>query len=284
MSYPLRPRNLKKSGLDNDNVAALRDLYRKVTQLTEGQPNQGGTGALTWDADRGTFTVTVLGGSTFAIGEDVVYFAKNTSGSTIPIGSPVMLTGAVGASGKLTFGLAVADGSVSADYMMGVTLQPVADNDFGYVKHFGLVRGFRTDGVPQGETWADGDLLYFDPATPGTWTNVKPAAPNIHDPVAVVVTASSGTNGSIFVRMRVSEALTTLQDVYVNGSLSDGKILIYDSGQSRWETNHITAGSNISITNGAGSVTVATTGASGSFTAASGQTITVVNGIITSIV
>lgn len=284
MSYPLRPRNLKKSGLDNDNVAALRDLYRKVTQLTEGQPNQGGTGALTWDADRGTFTVTVLGGSIFAIGEDVVYFAKNTSGSTIPIGSPVMLTGAVGASGKLTFGLAVADGSVSADYMMGVTLQPVADNDFGYVKHFGLVRGFRTDGVPQGETWADGDLLYFDPATPGTWTNVKPAAPNIHDPVAVVVTASSGTNGSIFVRMRVSEALTTLQDVYVNGSLSDGKILIYDSGQSRWETNHITAGSNISITNGAGSVTVATTGASGSFTAASGQTITVVNGIITSIV
>lgn len=284
MSYPLRPKNLKKSGLDNDNVAALRDLYRKVTQLTEGQPNQGGTGALTWDADRGTFTVTVLNGSTFAIGEDVVYFAKNTSGSTIPLGSPVMFTGAVGASGKLTFGLAVADGSVPADYMMGVTLQPVANNDFGYVKHFGLVRGFRTDGVPQGETWVDGDLLYFDPATPGTWTNIKPVAPNIHDPVAVVVTASSGANGSIFVRMRVSESLTTLQDVYVNGSLSNGKILIYDSGQSRWETNHITAGSNISITNGAGSVTVATTGASGSFTAASGQTITVVDGIITSIV
>ena len=284
MPYPLRPKNLKKSGLDNDNIAALRDLNRRVTQLTEGQPNQGGVGALTWDEDRGTFTVTVLGGSTFAIGEDVVYFAKNTSGGSIPIGSPVMFTGAVGASGKLTFGLAVANGSVPADYMMGVTLQPVANNGFGYVKHFGLVRGFRTDGVPQGETWADGDLLYFDPATPGTWTNIKPIAPNIHDPVAVVVTSSSGANGSIFVRMRVSEALTTLQDVYVNGSLSNGKILIYDAAQSRWETNHITAGSNIAITNGAGAVTIATAGASGSFTAASGQTITVVNGIITSIV
>jgi hypothetical protein len=284
MSYPIRPKNLKKSGLDNDNVAALRDLYRKVTQLTEGQPNQGGVGALTWDEDRGTFTVTVLGGATFAIGEDVVYFAKNTSGGSIPIGSPVMFTGAVGASGKLTFGLAVANGSVPADYMMGVTLQPVANNGFGYVKHFGLVRGFRTDGVPQGETWADGDLLYFDPATPGTWTNIKPVAPNIHDPVAVVVTSSSGANGSIFVRMRVSESLSTLQDVYLNGSLSNGKILIYDAAQSRWETNHITAGSNIAITNGAGAVTIATAGASGSFTAASGQTITVVNGIITSIV
>lgn len=284
MSYPIRPKNLKKSGFNNDNIAALRDLNRRVTQLTEGQPNQGGVGALTWDEDRGTFTITVLGGATFAIGEDVVYFAKNTSGGTIPIGSPVMFTGAVGASGKLTFGLAVANGSVPADYMMGVTLQPVANNDFGYVKHFGLVRGFRTDGVPQGETWADGDLLYFDPAMPGTWTNVKPVSPNIHDPVAVVVTASSGTSGSIFVRMKVSEALTTLQDVYVNGSLSDGKILIYDAADARWETNHITAGSNIAITNGAGAVTIATAGASGSFTAASGQTITVVNGIITSIV
>jgi hypothetical protein len=284
MSYPLRPRNLKKSGLDSDNVAALRDLYRKVTQLTEGQTNQDGVGALTWDADLGTFTVTVLGGSVFGIGEDVVYFAKNTSGSTIPIGSPVMFTGAVGASGKLTFAPAVADGSVPADYMMGVTLQDVADNDFGYVKDFGLVRGFRTDGVPQGETWVDGDLLYFDPATPGTWTNVVPVAPNIHDPVAVVVTASSGSSGSIFVRMHVSVSLSNLQDVYLNGSLTDGKILIYDSAQSRWETNTITAGSNIAITNGAGAVTIATTGASGSFTAGSGETITVVNGIITSIV
>lgn len=284
MSYPLRPRNLKKSGLDSDNVAALRDLYRKVTQLTEGQTNQDGVGALTWDADLGTFTVTVLGGSVFGIGEDVVYFAKNTSGSTIPIGSPVMFTGAVGASGKLTFAPAVADGSVSADYMMGVTLQDVADNDFGYVKDFGLVRGFRTDGVPQGETWVDGDLLYFDPATPGTWTNVVPVAPNIHDPVAVVVTASSGSSGSIFVRMHVSVSLSNLQDVYLNGSLTDGKILIYDSAQSRWETNTITAGSNIAITNGAGAITIATTGASGSFTAGSGETITVVNGIITSIV
>ena len=284
MSYPLRPRNLKKSGLDNDNVAALRDLYRRVTALTEGQPNQGGTGALTWDADRGTYTVTVTGGSTFGIGQDVVYYAKNTSGGSIPLGSPVMFTGAVGASGKLTFAKAVADGSVLADYMMGVALQTVADNDFGYVKDFGLVRGFRTDGVPQGETWADGDLLYFDPATPGDWTNVQPVSPNIHDPVAVVVTASSGTSGSIFVRMRVSESLSKLQDVYLNGALSDGKILIYDNAQARWESNNITAGSNIAITNGAGSVTIGTTGASGSFTAASGQTITVVNGIITSIV
>jgi uncharacterized protein (AIM24 family) len=56
----------------------------------------------------------------------------------------------------------------------------------------------------------------------------------------------------------------------------------------------LTAGANITITNGAGSITIAVsglgtmafenTGASGSFTAASGEVITVSNGIITSIV
>lgn len=63
-----------------------------------------------------------------------------------------------------------------------------------------------------------------------------------------------------------------------------GMVLIYDATAGRWEANTITAGSNIAITNGDGTVTVATTGASGSFTAQSGETVTVSNGIITSIV
>ena len=259
MGYPLRPKNLKKSGLSDDNVAAIRDLQRRVSALTEGQPNTNGVGALTWDGDRGTYNIAGTGETSFKIGEDLVYYAKNTSGSTIPIGSSVMFTGAVGASGLLTFGLAVADGSVDPDYMMGITQQEIPDNGFGYVKHFGLLRGFRTDGVPQGETWSDGDLLYFDAATPGSLTKVKPVSPALHEPIAVVVTASSGNSGSIFVRMKVSETLATLRDVYVNGSLTNGDVLIYDVAQERFEANTLTAGANISITNGPGTITIGST-------------------------
>ena len=259
MGYPLRPKNLKKSGLSDDNVAAIRDLQRRVSALTEGQPNTNGVGALTWDGDRGTYNIAGTGETSFKIGEDLVYYAKNTSGSTIPIGSSVMFTGAVGASGLLTFGLAVADGSVDPDYMMGITQQEIPNNGFGYIKHFGLLRGFRTDGVPQGETWSDGDLLYFDAATPGGLTKVKPTSPAIHEPIAVVVTASSGNSGSIFVRMKVSESLARLRDVYVNGSLTNGDVLIYDVTQERFEANTLTAGANISITNGPGTITIGST-------------------------
>lgn len=251
-----------------------------------------------WNRDDGTMDIGQYGGTVLQVGQELQYYAKNTSGGLIANGTPVMFTGTVGSSGKLTFGPAVADGSVLADYMMGVATQDIADNDFGYVTSFGLVRGFNTTGAPYGEVWADGDLLYFDPATPGTWTNVKPAAPAIDVPVAVVINAGSGGSGSIFVRMTVAEALSRLQDVYINGTGTPlaGQVLIYDAAQQRWENHFLTPGANISITNASGSITIAVTGlgtmafenvgVSGTFTTADipPLTVTVVNGVITSIV
>ena len=196
-----------------------------------------------WNQDDGTMDVGLYGGSVLQVGQELMYYAKNTSGSTIANGTPVMFTGTVGSSGKLTFGPAVADGSVLADYMMGVATQDIADNAFGYVTSFGLVRGFNTTGAPYGEVWADGDLIYFDPATPGTWTNVQPQAPNIDVPVAVVVNAGSGGSGSIFVRMTIAESLARLQDVYINGTgtPNDFDVLLYDATQSRWENKPASA-------------------------------------------
>jgi hypothetical protein len=196
-----------------------------------------------WNQDDGTMDVGLYGGSVLQVGQELMYYAKNTSGGLIANGTPVMFTGTIGSSGKLTFGLAIADGSVLADYMMGVATQDIADNEFGYVTSFGLVRGFNTTGSPYGETWADGDLIYFDPATPGTWTNVQPQAPNIDVPVAVVVNAGSGGSGSIFVRMTVAESLARLQDVYINGTgtPNDFDILLYDATQSRWENKPASA-------------------------------------------
>ena len=215
-----------------------------------------------WNRDDGTMDVGLYGGSVLQVGQELMYYAKNTSGGLIANGTPVMFTGTVGASGKLTFGLAVADGSVLADYMMGVATQDIADNDFGYVTSFGLVRGFNTTGAPYGEVWADGDLLYFDPAAPGTWTKVRPTAPSIAVPVAVVINAGGGGSGSIFVRMKVSESLNQLQDVYINGTGTPlaGEVLIYDATQQRWENHHLTQGANIQITNADGAITVAVIG------------------------
>ena len=248
-----------------------------------------------WNRDDGTMDVGLYGGSVLQVGQEIHYYAKNTSGALITNGTPVMFTGTVGASAKLTFGLSVANGSVPAEYMMGVATQDIANNAFGYVTSFGLVRGFNPTGAPYGEVWVDGDLLYFDPAAPGTWTKVRPTAPSITVPVAVVVNASSGGSGSIFIRMELSKSLNNLQDVYINGGGSPlaGQVLIYDATQQRWENHLLTEGSNIQITNADGAITIAVTGlgsmafentgASGSFTTVDLKTVTVVDGIITGI-
>lgn len=221
---------------NNSVVTDYIDLPENGPHITQARRVQ-------WNRDDGTMDVGLYGGSVLQVGQELHYYAKNTSGGLIANGTPVMFTGTVGASGKLTFGLAVADGSVPADYMMGVATQDIADNDFGYVTSFGLVRGFNTTGAPYGEVWADGDLLYFDPATPGTWTNVQPSAPNIAVPVAVVINAGGGGSGSIFVRMNVSESLNRLQDVYINGTgtPNDFDVLLYDATQSRWENKPASA-------------------------------------------
>lgn len=202
--------------------------------LPENGPHVTQARRVQWNRDDGTVDIGLYGGSVLQVGQELMFYAKNTSGSLIPNGTPVMFTGTVGSSGKLTFGLAIANGSVPADYMMGVTTQDVANNAFGYVITFGLVRGFNTTGAPYGETWNDGDLLYFGAAAPGTWTKVQPIAPRIDVPVAVVVNAGSGGSGSIFVRMTVAESLARLQDVFISG-LANDDVLVYDSADQRWE-------------------------------------------------
>ena len=67
-------------------------------------------------------------------------------------------------------------------------------------------------------------------------------------------------------------------------SFTDGQLLIGNSTGNTLTKATLTQGANISITNGTGTITIATTGASGSFTTVDLKTVTVANGIITSIV
>jgi Uncharacterized conserved protein (DUF2190) len=173
-------------------------------------PHESRAYRVQWNTDDGTMDVGLTGDVVMQVGQEMMFYAKNGSGATVANGTPVMFTGAVGASGKLEFGPAVADGSVPRDHMMGVATQDIANGEFGYITSFGLVRRFDTTGTPYGETWAEGDLLYFSDSTPGEWTNVAPTSPSITVPVAVVVRAHAVT-GIIFVRMHIQQS-TAIND------------------------------------------------------------------------
>ena len=236
---------------------------------------------LRWDSEHGTLQIGLAPGVDGDICQQLDFYVKNTGGSTISKGQSVMATGAIGASGKIVCAKAVADGTIAAQFMLGVAAHDIPNNAFGYVVSFGAIRGLNTTGAAYGESWADGDILYFHPSTAGGLTKVRPTAPALDLPIAIVTNAGTGS-GSLFIRMKSGETINELHDVHAPTPTA-GSVLIWDNTQKRWESATVTAGANITITNADGAITVATNGFSGSFVAGT-KTVTVANGIITGVV
>jgi len=91
-------------------------------------------------ADASTF---LRGDRTWAHIESVRFPVKNTSGSTIPKGYPVYVTGSVGASGQAE--VSPADSSISGQMpAIGVLEEELLDNAEGFAVSLGLIRGLNT--------------------------------------------------------------------------------------------------------------------------------------------
>lgn len=289
--------SLLAGGADSKANDALSQLTRMADALERMPPAQRdnvtstdyidfGTGPhvtkprrVGWNDGDGTIDVGMgYDGVTQQVGLETYYRIK--ASATISNGQVVMFDGSVGASGVLKG--KPSTGLTSGQLVMGVATMDIPNNEFGYVTAFGLVRGINTTGASVGEAWADGDLLYYNPSYVGGLTKTIPTAPIPKVICAAVVNAGSGGSGSLFVRTTFIPQLSNLSDVHAPAPTS-GNTVIYDSSSSRWVAANLTAGANIAITGGSGSISVATTGASGSFTAGA-NTVTVSNGIITSIV
>lgn len=282
----VRPELGSLSALQQDNVPWLQ-----FDTTPAGMPT-GATahGALYWDnANRSKTLALVMedsGNVIQDIGEETFYRVKATS--NITKGQVVMFNGTVGASGGLLGAPATGLTATQSEQVMGIATQDIATNSWGYVTWFGEVDKVNTTGGA--EAWVDGQVLYYNPAVAGGLTKNVPSAPNPKVIVASVVHA--GTNGILFVRPTFGSALgATDSNVEISG-LADGDLLQYDSTQQRWEnvpaTNSLgsatngqlligngtgftkatlTAGTNITITNGAGSITVAAVAPFGTSTA-----------------
>lgn len=182
---------------------------------------------LAWSNTEQSLQIGMEGGLPLHICKDTVYYGKNTGATAISKGMAVMANGVLGASGKLTFERAVANGTVHQMYMIGIAAQDIAINEFGYIQEFGLISNLNTN------AWNEGDVLYFDAATAGSLTATEPAAPNLKIPCAIVLRKNANT-GQIFVRMHNGYRLQDLHDVYAP-SPADGDVLVWESVNKRWE-------------------------------------------------
>lgn len=224
------------------------------TPLTAGQ--------LGWDGNN-TLAIGMAGGNvTQHIGEDLYFYYKATSAVTK--GQVVMFTGAVGASGVPTG--APATGITDGTYIMGVAAENVALNGFGLVQAFGELRNVNTSG------YADGDILWYDPAVTGGLTKTKPSAPNVKVQVAAVINGGSSGGGTILIRLDFGSTLGGTDSNAQITTPSNGQILTYDGTATYWKNTSLTAGSGISVTPASdGTLTIANTSPS------SGGTVTSVS-------
>ena len=243
-------------------------------------------------SDASTDDVTLAAGSNITITEtgdtitlssestDQVRVAcKNTSGSTITKGTPVYVTGSVGASAVVEIAPANA-ANASTMPATGLLLQDLANNGQGYLVTGGVLKNLITDPI-DGVTPSANATLYVKSG--GGLTTTKPTGTALIQNVGKVGRVSTSSDGSILVSSilrsndipniqqnyfwlgnssgvptATEHTLSTLTDVTLT-SPAAGNLLIYDASNSYFENALLTAGSNISITNADGSITIAST-------------------------
>lgn len=210
-------------------------------------------GTVWWDGGT-TLNAQMTANVTQKVGESQFFYVK--ASSSITKGQLAMFTGAVGASGVIT--VAPSSGVTDGQYLVGVAAEDIALNAFGLVQNFGVLKGINTN------AFNEGDVLYYDPTTPGGLTNVLPTAPNVKATIAAVINKSVG-NGQIIIRMSTGSVLGGTDSNVQFGTLASGNVIIYNAAAGYWQNAFLTAGTGISITNGAGAVTISST-ASGTVT------------------
>lgn len=216
-------------------------------------------GSLYWDNSDSIQTLNLImanGDAVQQIGEEQFYRVK--ASSAITNGQVVMFTGSVGASGGLTGAPATGLTASTAYAVMGIATHSVALNGWGYVTAFGLVRNIDTTGSAVGETWADGDILYYNPSVTGGLTKTVPTAPNAKVQVCAVVHAAS--NGSLFVRPTFGGALGQYEGDVSIATPSNGQLLVRNQTAGTWVNATLGTGSGISATVGDGTLSIANTG------------------------
>jgi hypothetical protein len=239
------------ASLQQDNVPWL-------TFNTAPSPVPTAVGSMYWDGGT-TMGIQATTSVLIRVGEAEYVYAK--ASSAVTKGQLCYHTGAVGASGVITVAptpLALTD----PNQIVGVAAETIALNGFGLIQISGDLRGFNTTGSSVGETWADGDPLYYNPAYVGSFTKTKPVAPNQKTYIGEVTNAGPGASGSIHIRIVPGSVLGGTDSNVQFGTLATNDLIQYNG--TYW-TNVTPA----SVISGAGGAPVTKTA---DFTVAASET------------
>jgi hypothetical protein len=163
-------------------------------------------------------------------------FVKNETGSTIVRGSVVYISGANGNNPLIS----LADYTTEQDSArtIGLVHDNIPHNSFGHVISSGLVENINTNGMTSGQS------VYLGAS--GTFTNVKPVAPNHMVKVGNVIRVSS-TVGSIQVWISNGFELDELHNVLIS-SPANNDVLTYELSTDLWKNKPPSGGGSGTVT------------------------------------
>jgi hypothetical protein len=217
----------------------LGEFQLKAGQIELDQTPTGtaGVGIIRWNDEDGTIDVGLKGGNvTLQVGQEQVLRVVNKTGVNL-LESEYKCVYISGAQGnRLKVDLALSNNTVNSNKTIGLVTENINNNLEGFVTTVGLVRGINTTGSLQGETWADGDVLYLSAVSAGSLTNVAPTTPN-HKVVVGYIVRAHITQGSIFVKVDTGLAITELHDVNITATTANK--VIGSTTEGLWENKTI---------------------------------------------
>ena len=204
-------------------------------------------GEMAWNNTDGTLDLGLKGGLLNKIGQQVVVRARNNSGSAITKGSVVKVVGVAG--GFIGINLAQGDSDANSATAFGIVAEDIADASNGFVGINGIIHGLNTN------SFTEGDVLYLSPTVAGTFTNIKPVAPQ-HAVVVGYVAKKSATDGHILMHVQNGYELDELHNVVIASEVNNDALL-YESATQLWKNktiggwNYIVKSANQDVTNNA---------------------------------
>jgi nitrogen fixation protein len=200
-------------------------------------------GGTQWNNTIGSSETLLKGGSvTLKNGVDLVARVVNkVNPNTTLTKASYQVVKVAGAQGqRLAVELARANNDLNSADTLGVVIETIAPNQEGFIMTVGQIEGINTTGSLQGETWAEGDVLYLSPTTAGLITNVKPNGLTGHIVVIGYVEYRHASQGKIYVKIMNGWELAELHDVYINpATLANRNALMYNSTSQLWENRPI---------------------------------------------
>ena len=221
---------------------------------------------MSWNDADGTVDLKLKGNNvSLQVGQEMVARVVNKTGANLLESQykavRIRKVSEGGAQGqRLAVVLAQANTEFASTDMLGIVTENITNNEEGFITTFGTVRGINTTGSLQGETWADGDILFLSPTVPGGLTKVKPSAPN-HLSIVGYVEYAHQNNGKIFVHVQTSWELDELHNVAISSPTS-GQVLKYNG--TLWENAAIPAVTSVGLATTTPGVTITDTPVTGS--------------------